>query len=394
MKFIQVKRPRSTIAIAVVLLALMPALIPWRAVAQKSAEPVESKTIEETPEPKQNSEQELLGREIKIVQQQVDVARRAQQYGRASNEDVAKAQRDLLHLQREYAMLEKDTVKARQSMQDELKIVEQLRAEMAKRVENGAASTEDKLKIDREILSLRRQLASLDAAQPAVTEHGAGAGDLSMMYYMSNPELMKRYFPQMYAMMMKNGTNGITNFVQSTNKRPKPAENIDDRMNRNPRIALRLKRTGVVRALNVKSGEHVLKTQPLFWLDEREAQIQLRAAEAQFGITEADIQLRKSELERARELEKERERGLKNSTLPEQERANNDELHTLKMRRLGSELELARIKLEQARLEFEGLTISAPSDGYVGRLPFVGQTVSADFDVDFSPDPPKEESPK
>jgi hypothetical protein len=31
---------------------------------------------------------------------------------------------------------------------------------------------------------------------------------MSMMYYMSNPELMKRYFPQMYAMMMKGRTGG------------------------------------------------------------------------------------------------------------------------------------------------------------------------------------------
>jgi hypothetical protein len=29
-----------------------------------------------------------------------------------------------------------------------------------------------------------------------------------MMYYMSNPELMKRYFPQMYAMMMKGRGGG------------------------------------------------------------------------------------------------------------------------------------------------------------------------------------------
>jgi cell division ATPase FtsA len=38
---------------------------------------------------------------------------------------------------------------------------------------------------------------------------GMGGGSMmSMMYYMSNPELMKRYFPQMYAMMMKGRGGG------------------------------------------------------------------------------------------------------------------------------------------------------------------------------------------
>jgi hypothetical protein len=38
---------------------------------------------------------------------------------------------------------------------------------------------------------------------------GMGGGSMmSMMYYMSNPELMKRYFPQMYAMMNKGRVGG------------------------------------------------------------------------------------------------------------------------------------------------------------------------------------------
>jgi len=38
---------------------------------------------------------------------------------------------------------------------------------------------------------------------------GMGGGSMmSMMYYMSNPELMKRYFPQMYAMMNKGRGGG------------------------------------------------------------------------------------------------------------------------------------------------------------------------------------------
>ena len=32
---------------------------------------------------------------------------------------------------------------------------------------------------------------------------------MSMQYYMSNPELMKRYFPQMYAMMQKGQTSNL-----------------------------------------------------------------------------------------------------------------------------------------------------------------------------------------
>ena len=37
---------------------------------------------------------------------------------------------------------------------------------------------------------------------------GMGGMGMGMMYYMSNPELMKRYFPQMYSMMMKGREGG------------------------------------------------------------------------------------------------------------------------------------------------------------------------------------------
>src|SRR2546421_705227 len=48
---------------------------------------------------------------------------------------------------------------------------------------------------------------NLEEAAPAEPSQTAGAamgGDMaSMSYYMSNPELMKRYFPQLYAQMQK-----------------------------------------------------------------------------------------------------------------------------------------------------------------------------------------------
>ena len=84
-----------------------------------------------------------------------------------------------------------------------MKGVEQLQREATKQVEVGVISSDEKLKIDREVLKLKRELAGLDRNREEVNP-----GTASMMYYMQNPDLMKRYFPQMYAKMMaSSGTN-------------------------------------------------------------------------------------------------------------------------------------------------------------------------------------------
>ena len=383
MKSLQLKRSHSIAAIAVALLALTPALVPWRVVAQKSdaptvTEPAEAET--KPVDPKQSKpgvEDELLLQEIAIAQQRLDAAKRAQENGGASIEEVVKKEHELLRLQQEQVIL---TSKARSALQQELKTLEQLQAETAKRVEIGAASKEDKLKADLEVLKLKRELAVLDQNNLPPSNKPADATAAAMKYYKSDPELMKRYFPDMYAIMAKSGGTNL----QISNNKPRSAEDVNSRLDRGPRILLKSTRSGVVESVFVKPGYHVSRGQELMRLVDREAAIRLKAAEAEFQIAEADHELKK------RELVAEQKARDRNTTPPGGAGTRAPDLE-IRGRRLDSELTLAHTKLEQARLDFESLTIRAPSNGTIGALPLVGQMVAPDTElVAFLPDLPKE----
>jgi beta-lactamase regulating signal transducer with metallopeptidase domain len=409
----------SFISIALALLALTPALIPWRAIAQKSdaaAPAAETKT--EPAAPKNGVEEELLAEEIKLARQQLDATTRAREQGRASFADVLQRQREFLHLERELAIMQKDFRKTRELLQEELKGVEQLQREATKQVEVGVISSDEKLKIDREVLKLKRELAGLDRNREEVNP-----GTASMMYYMQNPELMKRYFPQMYAKMMESsGTNapGLSEssaeklraakdelamlqlkysekhpaVTEAKNKvarleRSLPMQELQMRLlaqAQSPRVALRPKRAGVVRWVHVKPGDRVAEGQNLMQLDDGEANLRLQGAEAEFAMTEADIKLQQ------RPLMTERKQ-LEELKLTDAQRAERDELielNGLKWSRLQSQLQLAKTKMEQARLEFQERIIRAPGDGVVLSVPLVGQSVSPDASViEFVPAPPE-----
>jgi beta-lactamase regulating signal transducer with metallopeptidase domain len=406
----------SFISIALALFALAPALVPWRAIAQKAeatAPTVETKT--ESATPKSNLEEELLTEEIKLARQQLDATTRAREQGRASFADVSQRQRELLHLERERAIMQKDFRKTRELLQEELNGVEQLQREAAKQIEVGVISSDEKLKIDREVLKLKRELAGLDRNMEEINP-----GKMSMMYYIQNPDLMKRYFPQMYAKMVESTganppalsenakdklraakdelamlelkyTNTHPAVTEARNKvatleRSLPMQDLQMRLRgqaASPRVALRPKRAGVVRTVLVKQGDRATEGQNLVHLDEREAVLRLQAAEAEFAMTEADIKLQQKPLLNERKQ-------LQELNLADADRAERDELIGLKWSRLQSQLQLAKTKMEQARLEFEELSIRAPADGVVVSVPLVGQSVSPDASViEFVPTPPE-----
>ena len=149
------------------------------------------------------------------------------------------------------------------------------------------------------------------------------------------------------------------------------------------RIALRPKRAGVVTEVLVNRGDHVKAGMVLVRLDNREAQLRLRAAESEFAIADADIQLQTKALSVER-------RQIENSLGSEESKRSNFEIVDLKMSRLKHQLELARTKLEQAQLDYEDLTIRAPAAGSIGFVPIVGQTVTPEGQlVEFLPDAPK-----
>jgi multidrug resistance efflux pump len=133
----------------------------------------------------------------------------------------------------------------------------------------------------------------------------------------------------------------------------------------------------------------VTKGQELIRLDDREAEIRLKAVRSEFQIADADARLQKNDLENERDaLEK------KGSAASHEYQAYMKKFQ-LKEQRLDSELALARTKVEQAELDFARLTVCAPSDGLVDNLPLVGQTVSPDNSlIAFLPEPPREASNK
>jgi hypothetical protein len=388
MKTIHRKGSRQLIATCVVALALTPTLLPWRAIAQKpdaadarGNPPVAAEAG--APAKISPTEEELLNEEIQLAHKELDAISRASQDGRASREEVIAKTREVEKLNRELASLNGDTSKIRSSLEAEIKDVEELQSAARKRLEIGAASPEEKFKIDREILHLKRQLAALDHQPPNTGVQPNSFSGLSeatnsvnsMSFYMQNPELMKRYFPQLYAMMKTNGGRLPGPGGVRQPEPPSAPQTFQDRLRRayaeRSPIRLQPKRHAVVMSVRVKPGDHVKEGQNLVHLDDREARIGLRAAESEYAIAEADYALKKKELENKLLWS---QNSVKNAS--DEFKKSLQEEHDLKLKRLDSELRLASIKIEQARLQLDDLTIKAPSDGLIGTVPLVGQTLS------------------
>jgi beta-lactamase regulating signal transducer with metallopeptidase domain len=404
MKTIHHKGPRPLLATLIVAVALMPAFIPWRAIAQKSdPAPAVPATpsghgdddAEATSVVNSASEEEkLLNEEITIAKRDLEAVSRAKENGRASPEEVIAKKREVQKLERELAALHKDPAKIRQSLKDEISDVEKLQSWAAKRIDVGAGSPEDKSRIDRELLRLKRELAALDREQPR--EQPKVEGPQSMMYYMSNPELMKRYFPQMYAMMTNKGVGFSTNLVnppQSFAARANKAnaqETFQGRLDRalrenRPHIRLQPRRPGIVTFVNVKPGEQVEAGHVLVRFDDREAQIRLRAAESEYAIAGADHALKKKEAASKLSFMLNQ---IKNPA--EEYKKSHQEEYDLKVKKLDSELRLASIKVDQAQLEVDERTITAPVAGVVGSVPLPGQSLNEmSVAVEFLADPTK-----
>lgn len=246
------KQRRSFALHAIALAIVATTMIPWRVVAQKPESPaappsaipgmpgamakssglpgtgsltatqiVSAATGGAAPE---TEELRLLNEELKLAERQLAMTEAQYKSGAASSEDVIQRRRDVLGLRRESAQLQSDAASWNGAMQEEIAAVEQLQKEMALRVENGVAAPESKIKIDRELLQLRRRLATATNKPAASGIPGAGAGNMSMMYYMSNPDLMKRYFPQMYAQMTRYQSNGLVIGAALTNQAPESPE--------------------------------------------------------------------------------------------------------------------------------------------------------------------------
>lgn len=404
MKTIQHRRGRSVIATMVVAVALTPTLIPWRAIAQKAnaapeaAQAVVDPTAERVETGAGHSakipseEETLLNLEIGVARKDLEAGTRAQENGRASSEEIIAKRREVRKLERELASLRNDTAFIRKSLAEDIADVETLQRIAAKRLEVGAGTPDDKSKVDREVLRLKRELAALNRTQSVSKSLQDNIDPTSgIPYYMQNPELMKRYFPQIYSRMMQQGkfgtnvnsgtpqpgtaaTNNANPNVSAQSSFQKRIEELNRDANR-PRIRLQPRRAGVVEAVAVKAGEKVKQGQELVQFDDREARIRLRAAESEYEIAEADYAIKKKQAA-ANLAEMLYQTKSPVGDKSEEYKKGVQEDYELKLKKLESELRLASIKVEQAKLELEDRKIRAPVAGVVGSfVPLPGQTM-------------------
>ena len=119
-----------------------------------------------------NQEQKrLLGEEIKLVEKKLAAQQRAREMGALDQETLSTTERELLELKRQMAALDAGQPAADQEqkrlLQEEIKLVESKLASRQKAHEVGRLDQEAVWATQRELLELKRQMAALDAGQPA-----------------------------------------------------------------------------------------------------------------------------------------------------------------------------------------------------------------------------------
>lgn len=117
----------------------------------------------------------LLQDEIKLVERQIAEATKRLENGKASTADVIKSKQDLFSLQRQ---LPENAAPAKQGalVDQQIKLVEQLLAEVKARTEVGAAAPIDSVPLQRELLALQREKEA--QARPAETAVDSVSGEI------------------------------------------------------------------------------------------------------------------------------------------------------------------------------------------------------------------------
>ena len=133
----------------------------------RSNNPAEGAERENTAQTVTDPEQlELLKREIKLAEQEVNIAKRNAENGRVGFADLDKSRKALLALQRQ---LPENASSAAQKnlVEQQIKLVEQLLAEQKKKIEAGAIAPGDEIPLQRELIGLQRELIMVSKA-PAI----------------------------------------------------------------------------------------------------------------------------------------------------------------------------------------------------------------------------------
>ncbi len=106
---------------------------------------------------------ELLKKEIKLAEEEVNLIKRNVENGRAGMAELYKPRKTVLALQRQ---LPENASSAAQKnlVQQQIKLVEQLLAEQKKKIEVGAAAPGDEIPLQRELIGLQRELIAVSKA--------------------------------------------------------------------------------------------------------------------------------------------------------------------------------------------------------------------------------------
>jgi ankyrin repeat protein len=113
-----------------------------------------------------------LREELALVEQELLVARKKLENGKAEEVEVRRVERELLRLQRK---LPENAARDRQIalLEEELKLTERGLTEVRRKIEVGAAAPLDEIPLRRELLATQRELAAVKR-QPATPPVGAG----------------------------------------------------------------------------------------------------------------------------------------------------------------------------------------------------------------------------
>ncbi|MBI4658839.1 MAG: tetratricopeptide repeat protein [Verrucomicrobia bacterium] len=134
-------------------------------------------------------QKELLLAEIKLVEQAQGIAKKKQEVGAISPEEIIPIEREVLSLQREVSALDGNRAQEKELLQAEMKLVEQQQEIIKSKSKSGKAGTEDLIKAERELLGLRRKLAALDMPQATPSQ------TTSLTAPRSDPNVQKPFEP-------------------------------------------------------------------------------------------------------------------------------------------------------------------------------------------------------
>ena len=123
----------------------------------------------------------------------------------------------------------------------------------------------------------------------------------------------------------------------------------------------------------VKRGDHVSLGQLILELDDREAQIKLKTAEAELEVAKADYKLQTVGMEKS--LAEHKKMKEKNQVLAQEQEERAWDLMEAKFQKARAQLTIAEQKVAQAHLELEPYRVKATGAGLIASVPTVGTRI-------------------